>query len=112
MSRAYVFALLTLIAANSAIAESPKCDDYVGYRALELLQGEKLLKKDVVDTSLTSVERIASEQVSPNLHRQVYLVTYWLKESKGFVRAIAVNRASDGECSDLLLYRVSDDLRE
>jgi hypothetical protein len=79
--------------------------------ALVLLSNAKRLERSAVDANATSVEHIASEQVRLGFFRQVYLVTFWLKESKGFVRAVAIGEWEHAECSSVRLLTVEEDLR-
>jgi len=97
-----VFAVTcTLLAATTAFAKSPDCDGKENWPAAMVfvaMKNAKLVTNDQIDFNRTSVTRLASEQIKKNRWRQVHLVRYTRKDGT-FIEAIAVNDASNDECS-------------
>jgi hypothetical protein len=116
MSRAYIASVLgaILIGSGSAIAD-PECagpDHWAAIMTFAQLKNSGVLTNDSVDFTRTKSDQIASEKIARDLYRQVFKVTFYLKDGRT-VRAIAVSDASSGGCSmsDVTVYRIAEPLR-
>ena len=106
-----VLALSLLLMCEPVMAEWPNCDDHIAAMSFVFLKNAKRLTNESVDFNATTVERIASESIGKGRGKQVHLVTYWLKNGKGFIKAIAISGWEDDECSFDMLYTVEEELR-
>jgi hypothetical protein len=111
MSRHIVFAglCIALLSASSALAD-PKCDGAESWPAAMThvhLKNAGVLVNDEVDFDGTVVQQIASQQIDQNLYRQVFKISFRLKNGT-MVQAIAVSDASEEECSmsGVTVYRI------
>lgn len=94
----------------SAAAADPDCsgpDRWAAGSTFTQLKNARVLTNDEVDLSRTISVQIASQKIGRNLYRQVFRITYFLKNGED-VLAIAVSNASKQECSmsDVEVYRV------
>jgi hypothetical protein len=108
-----VVSFAAAVLSGSRAMADPKCDGPNHWPAsmtfVQLKNAGVLVNKQVDFTRTTSV-MIASQRIKPDLYRQVFKVTFILKDGKA-VRAIAVSDASSDECSisDVTVYRIADD---
>ena len=100
---------IALLSASPALAD-PKCDGPENWPAAMThvqLKNLGVLVNDEVDFSRTSVQQIASQRIGKDLYRQVFKITFYLKNGR-LVQAIAVSDASREECSmsRVTVYRI------
>ena len=99
-----LFALLLLAAGINAAPQSsrihgPECGGgWPTIMAQTLLKNDGVLKSEEIEVSKTRTTRLASERLSGDLWRQVYLVTF-VSRSATSIQAIVVHEASMEECS-------------
>jgi len=93
--------LLFTCVAGPAAASAPDCsgpEHYPGSMAYVLLKDAGVLTPEAVDFDHTTSRMLVSERIRQNLWRQVFRVTFPLKNG-GKVEAIVINDASQEECS-------------
>jgi len=86
---------------STASAESPKCDDpgnWATMSAFAQLKNSALTTSTRIVWDKVSVSLLASEQVGPDLYRQVHHIVYPQKDG-GKIEIITRNNASSQECS-------------
>jgi len=116
MSRAYIASVLgAMLMGSGSAAADPNCagpDHWPANMTFAQLKNAGLLTNDAVDFARTKSDQIASQKIGRDLYRQVFKVTFYLKDGRE-VRAIAVSDASSGECSmsDVTVYRIAEPLR-
>jgi hypothetical protein len=109
-----LLALLIAVPASAAPAKiSPKAPDCTGVErypatmAYQHLANARLLNPQRVALKDAKVSRVASEQIGPDLYRQVHKVTY--RVGAGELVVLAVSDVSHEECSmgPVQVYAVS-----
>lgn len=92
---------LCVIHTSHAMAKDPDCTNpnvWPGGMAFTHLKNAGVFRSEELDSTKTSVFRLASEKVGRGLYRQVHLVRF-TKLSGEQVSAITVNEVSKQECS-------------
>ncbi|PLX44185.1 MAG: hypothetical protein C0609_06265 [Deltaproteobacteria bacterium] len=94
-------AILVFLCTNMAVADDPDCqgpDRWPAKVSFGELKDAGLLDNHTTDFSKTTSVRLVSEQIGPDLYRQVHLVKYHKKNGE-VIEALAISDASSEECS-------------
>jgi hypothetical protein len=86
----------------TAFAAEPRCDQPDNWAALSSfakLKNEGIVGPLDIDLAKTSVEHLGSTRLGKNLWRQVHHITYKSSSGVALLEIIAVNEATDEECS-------------
>ena len=97
--------ILVFVVAQSltglAQAKSPECagvDNWATAMAFVHLKNAGLTTNDELDLKLTRAVRLASEQIGPDLYRQIHHIAF-ARKAGGSIEVITSNNASSTECS-------------
>ena len=113
MFRAITLAGLSITLLSMATARAdPKCagpENWPASMTFAQLKNAGVLANNEVDFGRTSVRQIASEKIGRDLYRQVFEISFYMKDGKA-VRSISVSDASADECSisDVTVYRIAE----
>jgi hypothetical protein len=94
-------ALTVLLCPLLSLAAAPKCDgpnNWAANMALTHLRNAGMTTNADLDFSKTRVNRIASEQIDKDLHRQVHRIVFTTRKGEP-IEVITVSDASNEECS-------------
>jgi hypothetical protein len=97
----YTLAAAIILSTAPAFAKDPDCggpNHWPAAMVFVAMKNAKIVTNDQIDFSRTRVTRIASEQIGPDLWRQVHLVQYFRRDGSA-LEAIAVSDSSQDECS-------------
>lgn len=93
--------LFAAVALNAHAVKSPDCtgvDRWPASMAFAQLKNAGIVTADSLDLSKTRVNRLASEQIQPDLFVQIHRITFIQKSGK-LIEVITSNQASSEECS-------------
>ena len=96
-----ILSLLAILPALSAEVQHPDCsgtERWATSMAFVHLKNARLTDKDALDFAKTKTERLASEQIGPDLFRQIHHIHFTEKSGRK-IEVITVNDASSEECS-------------
>ena len=110
--KSIILVLGTILLAGGSAKADPKCagpDHWPASMTFAQLKNRGVLTNDAVDFTRTTSNQIASQRIGRDLYRQVFKVTFFLKDGRA-VRAIAISDASKDECSmsDVTVYRIAE----
>ncbi len=107
---ASVLAMMAGVTVASSALADPDCtgaNHWPANMTFARLKNAGVLTNEGVDFSRTKSIQIASQKIGSDLYRQVFEVTFFLRNGD-FVQAIAISDASGEECSmsDVKVYKV------
>jgi len=96
-----IFVFLIVLLCGTPVAADPDCDGpdrWAASMTFVHLKNAGITDNEKIDFTKTQSIRLASENIGPDLYRQIHHVIYTQKDGT-VIESIAINDASSKECS-------------